>query len=132
MDTISVSCINEVMNAQASVKENIVVGLAATRFVGSDRYAYVVTDVINDKKIRVSQMLHADYCSLDENESIQHLDTSRMINYVGISGDGKHFQPLGIIYTLRKNGRWMPEGAGLWETGSIHLGHAEEYMDPSF
>jgi hypothetical protein len=35
-------------------------------------------------------------------------------------------------YTLRKNGRWMEEGKGMWETSSIHIGKAENYRDPSY
>lgn len=132
MGTIPVTCLNEVMNSRVSMKNNIMVGLAATEFVGSDRYACVVTDVISDKKIRIAPMTYEDYASLNENDTLQYLETSRMINYIDLTEDGKHIQPIGTIYTLRKNGRWMPEGSGLWGTCSIHLGHAENYRDPSF
>ena len=37
-----------------------------------------------------------------------------------------------LPYTLRKNGRWMPQGEGMWGTSSVHIGHAENYRDPSF
>jgi hypothetical protein len=35
-------------------------------------------------------------------------------------------------YTLRKNGRWVRPGSGMWNAGGIHLGDAIEYRDPSF
>ena len=129
---ISTSCINEVMNAKASEKENIEIGLAATMFVGSDRYAMVVTEVLGPKKIRVNHMDDTDYNSLNEDDKIQKLSMERMTKYAITTDGNKHWEGMGKIYTLRKNGRWMPEGEGLWGTCSIHLGHANNYMDPSF
>ena len=46
--------INEVMNCKSSAKNNIIPGMGATMFVGSDRYAMVVTEVITPKKIKVN------------------------------------------------------------------------------
>lgn len=131
---VSTSCINEVMNAKASEKENIEIGMAATMFVGSDRYAMIVTEVLGPKKVRVDHMDDTDYKEIENYTvgDIQILRGVRMIKYTKISDDGQHWEGTGKIYTLRKNGRWMPEGKGLWETCSIHLGHAENYMDPCF
>jgi ribosomal protein S13 len=132
---ITPACINEVMSCQASEKKNIEIGMAATYFVGSDRYAMVVTEILGPKKIRVARMEDEDYNDLEnytDNKNIQILRGTRMMKYVQISEDGKSWEGIGKIYTLRKNGRWMAEGQGLWGAGSVHLGHAETYLDPCF
>ncbi len=131
INSIHVNCLNEVMSCKASVTKPMV-GLAATMFVGSDRYAMVVTDVLSDKKIMVSHMYDEDYKTLNEKDAIQILDSSVMGKYTYLTEDKKHILPIGIVYSLRKNHRWIKEGQGLWETGSIHLGHAENYLDPCF
>ena len=126
-----INCLNEVMSCRASEIKPFV-GMAGTEFVGSDRYAIVVTDVISDKKILISKMWDDDYKSLDENEKLQCLETSRMGKYMTLSEDKKHLVPVGIVYTYRKNNRWIQEGQSLWGTGAIHLGHADNYLDPCF
>ena len=131
INSIHVNCLNEVMSCKASVTKPMV-GLAATMFVGSDRYAMVVTDVLSDKKIMVTHMYDEDYKTLNEKDAIQILDSSVMGKYTYLTEDKKHILPIGIVYSLRKNHRWIKEGQGLWETGSIHLGHAENYLDPCF
>ena len=119
------------MSCKASVTKPMV-GLAATMFVGSDRYAMVVTDVLSDKKIMVTHMYDEDYKTLNEKDAIQILDSSVMGKYTYLTEDRKHILPIGIVYSLRKNHRWIKEGQDLWGTGSIHLGHAENYLDPCF
>ena len=131
INSIHVNCLNEVMSCKASVTKPMV-GLAATMFVGSDRYAMVVTDVLSDKKIMATRMYDEDYKTLNEKDAIQILDSSVMGKYTYLTEDRKHILPIGIVYSLRKNHRWLKEGQGLWETGSIHLGHAENYLDPCF
>lgn len=127
MDSIPVSCLNEVMACRVSIKDDIKVGLAATQFVGSDRYAMVVTEVITARKIRVAPMLNEDYREISDTKPIQRLEAEKMVKYVTREG-----KPSGEIYTLRKNGRWIREGEWLWRTGAVHLGYAETYLDPSF
>jgi hypothetical protein len=123
--------INEMMGCRCS-NQTPEIGMTATQFVGSDRYAYVVTEVISSKKIKVARMDDDDYKLLNENDPLQILDVTLMMKYVKRTEDKCHWEGSGKIYTLRKNGRWMPEGMGLWETCSIHLGHADNYMDPCF
>ena len=131
MNSIPVSMINEVMGVRRSETENIKVGMAATKFVGSDSYAMVVTEVISPKKIRVSHMMNEDYSTLNENDNdVQILSTEQMKKYVYVTDTT--IIPIGEVYSYRKNYRWIAEGCGLWETGGIHLGHATEYRDPSF
>ena len=129
------NCLNEIMSCQASEKNNIEIGMAATEFVGSDRYAMIVTEVLGPKKIKVTRMDDEDYKDLKnytDDKNIQIIRGTRLMKYAVITADGKHWEGTGTIYTLRKNGRWMPEGEGLWGTCSIHLGHAETYLDPCF
>ena len=126
--------VNEAMNCKSSVKNNIKPGMGATMFCGSDRYAMVVTEVISPKKIKVAHVLdsHEDKF-VDENE-IDFLPEELLEEYKKFVPDEYGYRGFYVprTYTLRKNGRWMEEGKGLWETCSIHIGVAENYRDPSF
>ena len=127
--------LNEVMNCKKSVKSDIIPGMGATMYVGSDRYAMVVVEVISPKKIKVT------YADDLENKFVTDENGNDMIpeeymndlrNFEDYSPIAGHSHGLLHTYTLRKNGRWMPQGAGMWETCSIHIGKAESYRDPSF
>lgn len=134
MNTIPVSMINEVMAVEKSDNSNLYVGLAGTMFVGSDRYAVVITEVISQKEVRVADMHDIDYSNnlrKDDNGN-DYLTNDTMCNYVKVNPDRTGFVSIGDIYKLRKNGRWIRKGHDLWETGAVHFGHADEYRDPSF
>lgn len=136
-NVICINKINEVMNCKASVKNDIVPGMGATMFVGSDRYAMVVTKVITPKKIMVAHLRDEDVDKLNTNENgIDILPKDILKFYFSQNETDNWGYPLSyhysIEYTLRKNGRWMPKGKGMWETCSIHIGKAENYRDPSF
>lgn len=122
--TIHPNMINEVMNCHRSelIPE---VGMTATMYVGSDRYAMVVTKVITPKKIHVNHLfdMHEDKLIIGPT-GIEYLPGELVKHYSS--------HPDYIVYTYRKNGRWMPQGQGCWGTCSIHLGEAENYRDPSF
>lgn len=125
--------VNEVMNAKVS-STTPKVGMCATQFVGTDRWPYVVTEVLGKNKIRVEHMNSFHYTSekeIDEN-GIEFLPKKMMGYYTTITEDGKTMVPVGEIYTYRKNKRWMPAGKDMWGTASIHLGKADEYRDPDF
>lgn len=129
-----INVINEAMGVRKSETNNIYVGIAATKFVGSDRYPMVVTEVISPKKVRVAHMKDSDYESnkhIDKNNN-EFIPNEFMYKYVRINDGQTNIIPIGSVFSLRKNGRWIEEGHSLWETGGIHLGHADEYMDPSF
>ena len=119
--------LNEVMNCKASVKDDIRPGMAATMFVGSDRYAMVVTSVHSPKHISVTWLENADMEKLVKEDNIEMLPESLLEKYTNTLSMGSVRE-----YTLRKNGRWMPKGEGLWGTCSLHIGHADNYRDPSF
>ena len=108
--------------------------MCATMFVGSDRYAMVVTEVINKKKIRVD--LGAGGVYKREKHSDQNgadfVPIFNMNKYARVNDEHTGFESTGQIYTYRKNKRWMREGDDCWGTRSIHLGKADNYMDPSF
>ena len=106
--TISINEINEAMSCKVSVKNNVVAGMVGTMFVGSDRYPIVVATVFSPKHIKIADLPNAYL--------------SKFISKVHELTD----------YTLRKNGRWMPKGEGMWGTCSVHLGHADSYLDPDF
>ena len=122
--------INEVMNCKVSESENISVGMCATKFVGTDRYAMVVTEVLSPKKIRVAHMDWNDYDTLDESADKHVLTKEQMKKYVVVSENT--ISPSGSIYTFRKNHKWIEEGDSLWNTGAVHIGYADNYRDPSF
>ena len=125
--------VNEVMSAEMS-STNPVVGMCATMFVGSDRYAMVVTEVINKKKIRVDHMNieHYNGEKRKDDSGAEFIPLHKMNAYAEVNDECTSIVPCGQIYTYRKNKRWMPAGSGLWETCSIHLGKADNYRDPNF
>jgi len=125
--------INEAMNARKSVKTPKV-GMCGTMFCGSDRYAMVVTEVISKTKIRATMMSDKDYQApkdLDEDGN-EFLPESSMADYSRLNAMTLESEPRGKVYSFRKNHRWIEKGGSLWGTGSIHLGSAENYRDPSF
>jgi len=126
--------INEAMNCKSSVKKNITPGMGATMFCGSDRYAMVVTEVLTTKKIKVAHVLDEHENKFITKNEIQYLPEDLLKVYSKFVPDKFGYCSLHVprIYTLRKNGRWMPLGAGMWETCSIHVGEAENYRDPSY
>ena len=126
--------VNEMMNAEMSVLEPEL-GMVGTMFVGTDRYAMVVTEVFNKKKVRV------DYIDDNEMQYIVQAEGKKwdrlpwcfiQANHVRTNDAHTGWEGRGKIYTYRRNLRWMPEGQGCWGICSIHLGKAENYRDPNF
>lgn len=136
-NVICINEINEAMNCKTSVKNDIVPGMGATMFVGSDRYAMVVTKVLTPKKIMVAHLRDEDIDKLNTNDNgINILPEYILEFYFSQNSVDELGYPMSyywsIEYTLRKNGRWMPKGEGMWGTCSLHIGKAENYRDPSF
>ena len=124
VSSIFIDCINEVMNTR--VDETPKVGMPATIFVGSDRYAMIVLEVLSPKRAIITHMQDDDYDEYEKNP--EAFDGEAVIEkYKSIEPQCK-----GMEYTLRKNGRWLPKGSGLWDTSSARFGAAENYMDPCF
>jgi len=126
--------LNEAMNCKKSVKNSIVPGMGATMFCGSDRYAMVVTEVLSPKKVKVAHLLREHEDKFTEENGVQMLPEDLLKEYKKFVPDEYGYCGFHVprVYTLRKNGRWMPQGSGMWETSSIHIGHTESYRDPSF
>ena len=126
--------VNEVMNCSKSVKNNIIPGMGATMYVGTDRYAMVVTHVISLKKVKVTYVDDLSLFSKDENgiDMMKPNELTKLQAYDDYTPCSGHSHGLLHTYTLRKNGRWMPAGKDMWGTCSIHIGHADEYIDPDF
>ena len=118
---MNVNQINEMMGCRMSVSpENVKVGMMATMFVGSDRYAMVVVAHPSTNRIDVeyySKSVHGD------------IHVINGIEYANVNSD-EHYDS--FQYSYRKNYRWMPVGSDMWGTCSIHVGKGEEYIDPSF
>ena len=135
--TIHYNQLNEVMNTQKFITPgNVKVGMAATEFVGSDRYAMVVIKVMSPKTIRIAHIRHGheDLLVTDEN-GVQWIPEELIESYIAADKPdqwGYYNYFAGTTYTYRKNHRWMPKGHGMWETCSVSIGHAENYRDPSF
>ena len=125
--------LNESMNCSKS-QNNLYVGLCGTQFVGSDRYAVVITEIISPKCVRVADMLDEDYTHniKQDKDGNDYLEESIMKNYITIDNKRISIKPCGELFKLRKNGRWIQEGIGLWSTGSVHFGEAIEFLDPGF
>lgn len=128
--------LNECMNCQMSSTEPKV-GMLATMFCGSDRYAMVVTEVINNKKIKIDYLYCSDFyltnnTYTDNKTKCDFLNDAELIKFVMPNKNRTGWEGTGKIYTYRKNKRWMPFKSECWGTCSIHLGKAENYRDPSF
>lgn len=125
--------LNESMNCSKSQK-NLYVGLCGTQFVGSDRYAVVITEIISPKCVRVANMHDEDYSNniKQDKDGNDYLEESIMKNYITVDNKRISIKPCGQLFKLRKNGRWIQEGTGLWSTGSVHFGEAIEFLDPGF
>lgn len=132
---IHINELNEVMSCTKSEKSKLAPGMCATKYVGSDRYPMVVIKVISPKTIRVSHIQDQDMDKIVMLNDIQYLPHSIIKKYVENDHPdqwGHYGYNAGTTYTLRKNGRWMPKGDSMWGTCSIHVGHADNYRDPSF
>lgn len=131
---MNVNVINEALGVRKSVTENLKVGMCATMFVGSDEYPMVITEVISPTIIRVADMHDGDYeCNKrKDKDGIEFLPNEYMFKYVRVNDEGTNIVPIGDIFTFRKNKRWIEKGCGLWETGGLHIGEANEYRDPNF
>lgn len=125
--------LNESTNCSKSQK-NLYVGLCGTQFVGSDRYAVVITEIISPKCVRVADMRDDDYSHniKQDKDGNDYLEESIIKNYITIDNKRISIKPCGKLFKLRKNGRWIQEGNGLWTTGSVHFGEAIEFLDPGF
>lgn len=111
---------------------NVYVGLCGTKHVGSDMYAMVITEILSPKCIRVADMTDTDYNfnrvkDKKGNEYIRDISP-----YIKYSKDNNTQIIYGQKYRLRKNGRWLMEGAKLHSTGAVYFGTAENYLDPSY
>ena len=127
-----VSMINEAMSCNASEKNHLYVGLCGTKFVGSDRYAVVITEVISPKCVRVDNMSNNDYVNNRRTDEYGNEFIMDMRHYSHVNAERTKIEATGKVYKLRKNGRWIVDGDGLWSTGAVHFGEADEYRDPSF
>jgi len=127
--------LNEAMNCKASIKNQIVPGMGATMYCGSDRYAMVVVETVSAKTIKVAHVDDADEKTFVSDNGIHMMPENVFEKYKNMKdwepGYGQSYG-VKLPYTLRKNGRWMPKGKGMWETCSIHIGCADSYRDPSF
>jgi len=71
----------------------------------------------------------ATYCIGSDCYAGSIVDVSPSGRIVGYSDKGsKKVQG----FSLRKNGRWYPIGCAIGQGGSLRLGVAEDYRDPSF
>lgn len=106
------------------------VGLAATLYVGSDRYPLKVVEVkgTNNKRVTVAR--------------VEHYDTDAVIYQRETGGYGWHkvidvTAPSVVlgrreVFTLRKNGLYVLEGQGLRSGWVVNFGRAVDYRDPHF
>jgi len=120
--SISISELGEVMNRKGG---DVIpkVGMAATLFVGSDCYPMVITKVYTPKKVEVVHLDHDFEKYIIKTDEGEYIRPELAYAYTHISGE---------IFTMRKNKRWVQKGVGLHGCGSIGIGHAEYYLDPSF
>ncbi len=99
--------------------QTVVVGMGATYCIGSDCYPYTVVEVISQKKIVVTG---------DEYKPAVGFE------YYGNQIYDYTPQPNGHrkVLTLRKNGRWIPQGSPMKGSCGFAIGSKRAYRDPSF
>ena len=126
--------LNEFMNCKKSVTENIVPGMGATLYCGSDRYPMVVLEVVSPKHIRVAHVFREHEDKFIENDGIEMLPEELLSKYEYMKHADKFSSSYAhaLDYTYRKNYRWMPQGSDMWGTCSIHVGKTDSYLDPCF
>lgn len=110
-------------NLMNRVQENVAskppqVGMGATILMFSDRYAATVTEV-NGKRVIVQQ----DTATRTDNNG---MSDSQSYEYVP--------NPLGQywVFTMRKNGRYVVEGADMRNGVILVIGHRDHYHDFGF
>ncbi len=97
------------------------VGMPATLCIGSDRYPGTVIEVRSDGKKIVVQT-----DEFKAGPGHEYFGNQKWITVRNENGPTTKF-------SLRKNGRWLPEGDDLHSRGTyLSLGHASAYQDPSF
>jgi hypothetical protein len=92
--------------------------MGATEICWSDRHAYTIIEVINDKKIVVQQ------------DKATRTDTNGMSDAQSYAFSPDPNGPKRTL-TLRKNGRWVPVGQGMNDDNFV-IGMRQEYYDYSF
>lgn len=99
------------------------VGMGATLGVGSDAYPYTIHKVSDDfKKIWISE---------DRHEVIGGpYPYGANIPY-SYSNVNQNDDTKWILFTLRKNGRYIRKGATINDR-ALQIGHRQYYQDPSF
>ena len=103
------------------------VGMPATFLSFTDRHAGTVSEIISPKKIRVER------CDYKVTNEVKNYGDNVEYEYLPRSVEELNEKPEGSIYTLRKNGKWIMQGASMDQTGlSVMLGAREEYYDPHF
>ena len=94
------------------------VGMGVTYSIGSDRYPYFISRVVNHRSVEIQA---ANYRRTDNNgfsESQTYEITPNPDAAV-------------ITITLRKDGCWYQKGQAM-NSGRYWLGNARAYQDPSF
>lgn len=118
---MNVNQFNEMIGCRMSISPaDVKVGMMATMFVGSDRYAMVVVGHPSKNRIEVEHYLKSVHGSI-------HVENG--IEYANVKSD-EHYDS--YPYSYRKNGCWMPVGVDMWGTCSVHVGKGDEYRDPNF
>ena len=105
---------NQYLYGPAKTPAKVYEGMPATKVYWTDRRAAQVTKVLSPKTIEVQEC------------KVKCLDY-----YAGEYEIGK---PDGHpdVYTLRKNGKWIKQGASMRSGQQVTLGVASHYIDPHF
>ncbi len=93
------------------------VGQGATRFAGSDRYAYEVVEVLSPRAILVREMHAIRTDSNGRSEAQTYRFESDQ------NAPVEHF-------TLRSNGFWVAKGCSAQNGTKLTLAYQKHYMDP--
>ena len=113
------SLVNNLMAAKQPTPIVPIVGMGATMCGWSDRHAYTIVEITNPKTIVVQQ------------DIATRTDSNGMSECQNYDYSPDPSAPKKVV-TLRKNGRWVERGGGLWNGTTYHVGYRSEYYDFSF
>jgi len=107
-------------NIYANSKQIIpVIGMGATELMHTDRHAFTIVEVISPKEIVVQRdnAIRTDNNGMSDSQGYRYEPNP----------EGEK-----ITVTLRKNGRWVTKGGGLWNGTSWAIDRRDEHYDYSF
>ena len=111
-----------------------VVGMAATKIVGTDRYPYTISSITGKKGNRTITLTRDDHTP-DENHSYEYGGTQSYSYTTNPNGNEEYIQEKNWVRENTYKLSWKNKSTGRLRkatSGAICLGSRRYYQDPSF